>query len=212
MRILGILILAAGAAVAQQAPQPAPRVAPGSSSVNTADGLRSIADIEAKLAELRKQYTESFPPIRDLKAQLERLRVQAGLTSELQGTRVTSQPKLAQPSLGGLPDNWWRNAGMVSLLRLTPAQVKQMEDNFQQHRLRLIDLNASLEKEEVTLEPLVAADTLDETKLLAQIDRVAQARAELEKYRGRMLLGIRKVLESEQWRKLNEMGFSVNSR
>lgn len=87
-----------------------------------------------------------------------------------------------------------------------------MEDIFQQHRLKLIDLNAALEKEEVTLEPLVAADTLDEGRLTSQIDRVAQARAELEKSRGRMLVGIRKVLEPEQWRKLSEMGFSVASR
>ncbi len=87
-----------------------------------------------------------------------------------------------------------------------------MEEIFQQNRLKLIDLNAALEKQEVTLEPLVAAETLNEAKLTAQIDRVAQARAELEKSRGRMLVGIRKVLEPEQWRKLSEMGFSVTSR
>jgi Spy/CpxP family protein refolding chaperone len=101
-------------------------------------------------------------------------------------------------------DNLWRSRGLVSQLNLTPAQVKQMETIFQQYRLKLIDLNSTLEKEELTLEPLVAAEILDEGKLTAQIDRVAQARAELEKSRGRMLVGIRKILQPEQWRKLND--------
>jgi len=37
------------------------------------------------------------------------------------------------------------------------------------------------------MEPLVSADPPDENKLLAPIDRVAQARAELEKANARML-------------------------
>ena len=52
------------------------------------------------------------------------------------------------------------------------------------------------------MEPLVSADQPDEAKILAQIDRVAQARAELEKANARMLLDIRRVLTPEQWQKL----------
>lgn len=102
-----------------------------------------------------------------------------------------------------MAERWWRNQSTAQNLGLTPDQQKKMDDIFQQHRLRLIDLNAALEKEEVTLEPLVSDDTLDDAKITAQIDRVAQARAELEKANGRMLLGIRKVLTPEQWRRLN---------
>ena len=56
-----------------------------------------------------------------------------------------------------------------------------MDDIFQQHRLQLIDLQATLQKDEVILHPLLQADQLDETKILSQIDAIAQARAELEK-------------------------------
>jgi protein CpxP len=77
-----------------------------------------------------------------------------------------------------------------------------MDDIFQQHRLKLIDLNASLEKEEAILEPLVGADQPDDNKVLPQIDRVAQARAELEKANSRMLWSVRRVLTPEQWKKL----------
>lgn len=95
---------------------------------------------------------------------------------------------------------------MVQRLGLTTDQQKRMDDIFQQHRLKLIDLNAAVQKEEVIMEPLIQAEQPDEAKIVAQIDRVAQARAELEKANARMLLGIRRVLTQEQWNKLNTGG------
>ena len=100
------------------------------------------------------------------------------------------------------PGRWWNNPQMVQKLGLSSDQQKKMDDIFQQSRLKLIDLNATVQKEEVTLEPLMSADTPDEPKILAQIDRVAQARAELEKANARLLLGIRRVLTPDQWKKL----------
>jgi Spy/CpxP family protein refolding chaperone len=97
---------------------------------------------------------------------------------------------------------WWNNPDMVQKLSLTSDQQKKMDDIFQQNRLRLIDLNANTQREEVTMEPLMAADTPDEPKILAQIDKIAQARAELEKANARFLLGIRRILTQEQWKKL----------
>ena len=97
---------------------------------------------------------------------------------------------------------WWKNPEMVEKLGVTADQQKKMDDIFQQHRLKLIDLNASVEREEVTLEPMMAADQPDEARIVAQIDKVALARAELEKANARMLLGIRRVLTPDQWKKL----------
>jgi Spy/CpxP family protein refolding chaperone len=97
---------------------------------------------------------------------------------------------------------WWSNPQTAEMLGLTSDQVKKMDDIFQQHRLKLIDLNASLEKEEAILEPLVGTDQPDDAKVLAQIDKVAQARAELEKANSRMLWSVRRVLTPEQWKKL----------
>jgi Spy/CpxP family protein refolding chaperone len=97
---------------------------------------------------------------------------------------------------------WWWNPQMVQTLGVNSDQQKKMDDIFQQHRLQLIDLTATVEREEVTLQPLMAADQPDEPKIIAQIDKVAQARAELEKADARMLLGIRRVLTPDQWKKL----------
>ena len=113
-----------------------------------------------------------------------------------------NHPPMEHSLHAGPPGRWWNNPEMVQKLSLTTDQQKRMDDIFQQSRLKLIDLNASLQKEEVVLEPLVAADQPDESRVLAQIDRVAQARAELEKANARMLLGIRRVLNQDQWKKL----------
>ena len=102
----------------------------------------------------------------------------------------------------GTKGRWWSNPQTAEMLGLTADQVKKMDDIFQQHRLKLIDLNASLEKEETILEPLMTTDQPDDNKVLAQIDRVAQARAELEKANSRMLWSVRRVLTPEQWKKL----------
>lgn len=102
----------------------------------------------------------------------------------------------------GQKGRWWSNPQTAEMLGLTADQLKKMDDIFQQHRLKLIDLNASLEKEEAILEPLVGTDQPDDNKVVAQIDRVAQARAELEKANSRMLWSVRRVLTPEQWKKL----------
>ena len=113
-------------------------------------------------------------------------------------------PRAARPPMErAMPQGrWWNSPEMVQKLSVTADQQKKMDDIFQQNRLRLIDLNANVQREEVTMEPLMAADTPDEPKILAQIDKIAQARAELEKANARFLLGIRRVLTQDQWKKL----------
>jgi Spy/CpxP family protein refolding chaperone len=102
----------------------------------------------------------------------------------------------------GPPGIWWHNPDLVQKLTLTPDQQKRMDDIMQQSRLQLIDLRANVEKQELLIEPMLAANPPDTTKVLAQIDRTAQARAELEKAIGKMLLSIRTVLTPDQWTKL----------
>ncbi|HTC35119.1 MAG TPA: Spy/CpxP family protein refolding chaperone [Bryobacteraceae bacterium] len=113
-----------------------------------------------------------------------------------------NRPPMERAFHAGPPGRWWMDPGMVQKLGLTADQQKRIDTLFQQSRLKLIDLSAGLQKEEAILEPLVEADRPDEAQVLAQIDRVAQARAELEKANARMLLGFRGVLTQEQWKKL----------
>jgi Spy/CpxP family protein refolding chaperone len=107
---------------------------------------------------------------------------------------------------GGASGRWWYNPQTAARLSLTPDQQKKMDDVFQQSRLKLIDLTAALDKEEAILEPLLEADQPDAPKIRAQIDRIAQARAELEKANANMLLGIRLILTPDQWKGLQSSG------
>jgi Spy/CpxP family protein refolding chaperone len=100
------------------------------------------------------------------------------------------------------PGRWWTRPEEIERLGLSPDQRKNLNDILQRHRLKLIDLDAALQREEVILEPLVNADQPDDAKVFAQVDRVAQARAELEKANSRMLWQVRRVLTPDQWKLL----------
>jgi len=94
---------------------------------------------------------------------------------------------------------------MVRKLDLTEAQVGQIEHTFLAHRLRLVDLRADLEKQELYLQPLLDVDRPDEAKVSAQIDLITAARGRLEKEHALMLLATRRVLSTEQWKRLQAL-------
>ena len=100
---------------------------------------------------------------------------------------------------------WWNNPKSVEQLKLTDEQRKAMDSILMEHRKTLIDLKASLEKAELGMQPLLGADQPNETQVLAQIDKVAQARADLEKANARFLLGLRKKLTADQWKQLQDL-------
>jgi Spy/CpxP family protein refolding chaperone len=167
-----------------------------------------LAAAQARLEDLRQRYTNGHPDVVTQKARVEELRDrEVELTRALQRT-MDAPASLKQSGGGlqtGLADRWWKNPAAAQYLGLTADQQKRMDDVFQESRLKLSQLNFTLEREEKILERLVAVEPLDDSKMASQIDSVAQARAELEKANGRMLLGIRKQLTPEQWSKLNQI-------
>jgi protein CpxP len=117
----------------------------------------------------------------------------------------SNRPPMERAFRGGpgrVLGKWWDNPDVAKDLNLQADQRQKMDDIFNQNRSKLVDQHASLQKEEEALEPLMNADAPDETKVVAQIDKVAQARAELEKSNARMLLAMRQVLTQDQWTKL----------
>jgi Spy/CpxP family protein refolding chaperone len=105
-------------------------------------------------------------------------------------------------AMGGDHGRWWNNPTVVDKLKLTDAQRKAMDDTLLQHKETLVDLRGTLEKAELELEPMMKEDQPNESQILAQIDKVAQARAELEKANARFLLAIRSKLTPEQWKQM----------
>jgi Spy/CpxP family protein refolding chaperone len=97
---------------------------------------------------------------------------------------------------------WWNNPKVVEQLKLTEEQRKAFNAILLEHREKLIDLRGNVEKAELEMEPLMSADQPNEARILSQIDKVAQSRAELEKANARFLLAIRSKLTPEQWKQM----------
>lgn len=106
---------------------------------------------------------------------------------------------------GGPMGNWWKNSDTVQKLQLSNQQVQQLEQTFIDHRMRLIDQQAALEKEHLKLQSLMDQDQPREAQVLAQVDQVQAARGRLEKEFTAMSLDFRKILTPDQWRKLQSM-------
>jgi len=105
----------------------------------------------------------------------------------------------------GAHGEWWNNPNVVKQLTLTDDQRKAMDGIVQDHKMKLIDLHANLERAEVTMGPMMTADMPDQKAIEAQIDKVVMARAELEKANARFLLDIRMQLKPDQWKQLQTM-------
>lgn len=100
---------------------------------------------------------------------------------------------------------WWNSPRMVEQLKLTDEQRKSMDAIMLAHREKLIDLRANLEKAELAMQPLMNADTPNDSAITAQIDKVVQARGELEKANARFLLAIRDKLTADQWKQMRTL-------
>lgn len=101
---------------------------------------------------------------------------------------------------------WWRNSEIVKQLSLTDKQTQEVERIFQEYRPQLFALHATLTQAESQLQPLVDAEHPNDGQVLTQIDKVADARAAVEKANSRMLFAIRQVLTTAQWQKLEQLG------
>lgn len=117
--------------------------------------------------------------------------------------RLKQGPGPVQGPMSG-PLDGLRDPQVAERIGITADQRKKIEAAVQEHRLKQIDLRAALEKAQVTMQPLMNADSPDEGKVLSQIDRVHQAQAELQKDELRLQLEVRRVLSADQWKRLQQ--------
>lgn len=104
----------------------------------------------------------------------------------------------------GPPGRWWDDKQFAKQLKLRPDQQRRMDSVFDQNRTVLIKRFQDLEIEQIRMESLVHSKTVDEPSLFAQIDRIAQARAELEKANTHLLLQLRSEMDADQLSRLEQ--------
>ena len=105
----------------------------------------------------------------------------------------------------GPPGRWWDDKHFAKSLKLRTDQQLRMDSLFEQNRPILLRRFEALGGEQLRMESLLHASVLDEGSLYAQIDRIAQARAELEKANTHYLLQIRGEMDPDQIARLQQL-------
>jgi Spy/CpxP family protein refolding chaperone len=106
----------------------------------------------------------------------------------------------------GMPRGaWWQRQEVAKELGLSNKQKEKIEELTLAHRKDMIKLRAELELKEVDLDPLLAASTLDDKKIMALMGEIETIRSRISRSRIEMLYGIRKVLSRDQYLKLKQL-------
>ena len=100
---------------------------------------------------------------------------------------------------------WWKDSNIAKKLQLSDGQVTQLDQTFYDHKMKLVDYGAAMEKEDLSLQKLLDADVPNEGLVETQVDQVLTARGKLEREYTMMNLDLRKVLSIEQWRQLKSI-------
>ena len=94
---------------------------------------------------------------------------------------------------------------LAKKLQLTDTQINQLNQIFFDHRMKLIDYGAEMEKQDLKLQSLLDQDMPDTSQVGSQVDQVLAARGKLEREYTMMNLDLRKVLSVAQWRQLKSI-------
>ena len=114
-----------------------------------------------------------------------------------QDNRTAESPARTGLQLGP-PGRWWDDKSFVKSLKLRPEQQTRMDAIFDQNKGTLLTRLQNLTQVESQMDEIAKSPNPDEASLFTQIDRVAQARAELDKAYTHYLLQIRKEMDADQ--------------
>ena len=115
-----------------------------------------------------------------------------------------------QPGVGGrgappaanAQTAWWTDTALMTRLGLTDQQKLRIEGSFQAYRQILTSAKETLEKEEAQLTRLLDAESVDRPAVQQQVNKVIQARSEMERVNAAMTLEMREQLTRAQWAQL----------
>lgn len=119
------------------------------------------------------------------------------------GSHKGDKPGDKDKGLSG-PPKWWIDAKLRAELDITDQQSAAVEQVWQKSLPALRDARERLEKLEDALSQMTG-DIADEPAVLAQIDRVENARTELNKGRTLMIYRMHKLLTADQRVKVKAM-------
>jgi hypothetical protein len=110
-----------------------------------------------------------------------------------------------------VPGAWWMNVALMQRLGITDDQKTRIEKTFENHRQAILSTTDQLEKEEALLARLLDAEPVDRNAVFTQIDRVIQARSEMERAGAVMTLEMREYLTRAQWEQLPRTNLTIGA-
>jgi Spy/CpxP family protein refolding chaperone len=119
--------------------------------------------------------------------------------------KVTARGEKVHVFYRGELGKWWQNSDIAKKLQLNDGQIAQLDQIFYDHKVKLIDFGAEMEKQDLKLQTLLDADVPNEGQVESQVDQVLSARGKLEREYTMMNLDLRKVLSLDQWRQLKSI-------
>lgn len=104
----------------------------------------------------------------------------------------------------GPPGRWWDDHSFARNLKLRPDQQARMDAIFEQNRPALVASLDNVKQAEAKMDQLSRSPSPDEDALFAQIQKVTDARAELQKAYTHYLLQLRKEMDPDQIKRLEK--------
>lgn len=105
----------------------------------------------------------------------------------------------------GPTGRWWDESKYAQKVGLTSDQQRRMDGVFAENRESLVSGLDTLRRAEARLNAVSAEDRPSESALSAEIQNVAQARADLEKANTHLVLQIRNEMTQEQVKKMEKL-------
>ncbi len=135
----------------------------------------------------------------------------AGSVTQSRGRMGFGGPMHRMRAHGPMRD-WWKNPRVAQKLGLTDDQLQQLEKISYDSRMKMIDLHAAVQKEQLELGHELQADHPNEDAVLGQVDKVSQAKAAMARAHVRTLLATRNVLSPQQWQELKSLRMDFHRR
>ena len=101
-------------------------------------------------------------------------------------------------------DEFWKDPVFAAEIHLTDTQRKQLQDAALTQRLALVDGAADGFKSLIKLSAILDADSFDETAYQKQLDDLSASSGKLIHTLGAFASNPRRVLNGEQWAKLQK--------
>jgi len=100
---------------------------------------------------------------------------------------------------------WWQNEEIITLLKVTPEEIKKLDDAYIESRRSMLKLRGRVEAERFELEELLSRPEIDADAIREQNRKMESARSDLASERLDFLLKSREVLGHKRFQKLTEI-------